>query len=61
MATKRPRRSEFTKFMANHILSDVNRYVAAAVIYSDGMADHLREYRAGTRPGTDDLTALRII
>jgi hypothetical protein len=49
------RRGEFAQPVADHVLGDVDRNVAPAVVHSDGVSDHLRENGAGPAPGADDL------
>src|SRR5262245_60431783 len=48
------RRSELAELVTDHVLGDVDRDVAAPVVHSDRVADHLREDRRVARPGLED-------
>ena len=50
-----PRGSKLTKAMAHHIFGDVDRYMAATVMYCDRVAHHLGEDRAIPAPGSEHL------
>src|SRR5205823_13374925 len=49
------RRRELAQLVSHHVLGDVDRHVAAAVVHRDGVADHLREDGRVARPGLDHL------
>ena len=36
-------RSEFAKFMTDHIFSDINRYMLSSVVNSDGVTNEARQ------------------
>ena len=61
MASVSTRWSELTQFVTHHVFGDVDRYVAAAIMHSNGMSYHLREDRAGTAPSTDNGFLIFII
>src|SRR5690606_26764765 len=48
-------RGKFTKAMAHHIVSHINRHMTVTVVHSDGVTNHLGEDGAGAAPGADDL------
>src|SRR3972149_416373 len=52
---ERPRRRKLAQLVADHVLGDVDRDVAPAVVDSNGVAHHLRENRARPTPRPDDL------
>ena len=45
VAAERARRRELAQLVADHVLGDVDRHVAAPVVDGDRVADHLREDR----------------
>src|SRR2546423_11683170 len=45
--------SELTELVTYHILGEVHRDVAAAVVHADGVAHHVRRDGAVARPGLD--------
>ena len=55
MAPERTRGGELAELMANHIFRHIYRNVLAAVVNRHGMADEIRENRAGSRPGLQNL------
>src|SRR5947209_11763329 len=44
---------ELSQLVTHHILGDVHRYVAPAVVHADGMTHHIRRDAAVARPGLD--------
>ena len=46
---------KFAQAMANHVLGNVDRNVAATVMHCNRMPNHLGEDGAGAAPGADDL------
>src|SRR5918992_2024186 len=56
-----PRRSELAQAMADHVLGDEDRHVAAAVMDGDRVPDHLREDHAGPRPGLQHLALVALV
>ena len=44
-------RSEFAKFMTDHIFSDINRYMLSSVVNSDGVTNEARQDGRSTGPG----------
>jgi hypothetical protein len=55
MTTEVAGRGEFAQFMTNHVFSDIDRNMPAAIMYSDGVANHLGEDGAGPAPGTNNF------
>src|SRR5690242_3870831 len=53
VALERARRSELAELVADHVLADVNRQEAAAVVHREGVADHLGDDRRAARPRLD--------
>src|SRR5262249_12200995 len=51
VAAIRASRREFAQLVADHILGDVDRHMAATIMNANGMPDHLREDRARPAPG----------
>src|SRR3712207_9558409 len=51
MAAEQARRRKLAQLMADHVLGDKHRDMAAAVMNGDGVAHHLREDRRVARPG----------
>src|SRR3712207_7992049 len=49
MAAEQARRRKLAQLMADHVLGDKHRDMAAAVMNGDGVAHHLREDRKSTR------------
>jgi hypothetical protein len=47
--------SEFTQAVTDHVFRDVDGHMAATIMYSNGMADHLREDHARPAPGANHL------
>src|SRR5215212_8546429 len=45
---------ELTELVAYHVLGDVHRYVAAAIVNADGVAHHVGRHAAVARPGLDE-------
>ena len=43
MATERTRRGEFSQSVTDHILGDIDRHVATAIMHGNGMPHHLGE------------------
>ena len=52
MSAKLPRWRKFTQLVSDHILSDVYRHMAPAIVHGNGMPYHIRKYGGGTRPGS---------
>lgn len=61
MAFESTGRSEFAKLMADHIFSDVNRYVLSAVVNSDCVSNEARQYCRCTGPGLDDFLFFSLV
>src|SRR4051794_7810414 len=61
MAAERARGCELAQLVPDHGLGDEDRHVLAAVVDSDGVADHLREDRGGARPGLDHLLLVCLV
>src|SRR5690348_10808810 len=57
MAAEQTRQRELTELVTDHVLGDVNRNVAPAVMHGDRVAHHLREDRGITRPGAQHFLA----
>jgi len=55
MSSKMAGGGKFTQPVPDHILGDVDRDVPPAIVYGDGVANHLREDCAGAAPRADDL------
>jgi hypothetical protein len=49
------RRRKFAQAVPDHILGDVDRHMAASIMHSNGVPDHLGKDGAGTAPSADDL------
>jgi hypothetical protein len=47
--------SELTQLVADHVLGDIHRNVAAAVVDGDRVTDEGREDGGGPAPGLEDL------
>ena len=58
MTTKETRGRKLTKLVPHHVLADVHRYVALAIMDSNRVAHKLRKDSRGTRPSLDDFLAL---
>ena len=54
-------RCEFAKFVADHVLSNVNRNELVSIMNCDSVADEVRGDHAGARPGLYDLLLLATI
>jgi hypothetical protein len=52
---------EFTQFVANHILRDINWDMTPAIMDRNRMPNHLGKNGAGSGPGTDDLSTTSCI
>src|SRR5260221_9504741 len=52
---------ELTELVSDHRLGDEHRDVLASVVDGDGVADHVGEDVAATRPGLDDLLLARLV
>jgi hypothetical protein len=61
VTAKEARGREFTQFMADHILSDVDRYMAATIMDGDCVTNHLGENGAGSAPGAKDFLIATLI
>lgn len=61
MAFESTGRSEFAKLMADHIFSDVNRYVLSAVVNSDCVSNKARQDCRCTGPGLDDFLFFSLV
>jgi hypothetical protein len=48
-------RGKFTQTVANHVLGDVNRNMAAAIMHGNRMAQKLGENRRSSAPGADNF------
>jgi hypothetical protein len=44
---------KFTQAMPNHVFGDVNGHMTSAIMYGDGMTNHLREDGASPAPGSE--------
>jgi len=55
MAAERASGSKFAQAVSNHILGDVDRHVAAAIMHGDGMPYHLGKDHARATPGSENL------
>jgi hypothetical protein len=55
MSAEGPGGSELTQAVTNHILSDVDRHMAASIMDSNSVTYQLREDHAGPAPGPDNI------
>jgi len=46
---------KLTQPMPDHVLGDIDGHMSAAIVNSNGVANHLREDRARATPGSEDL------
>jgi len=46
---------KFTQAMSDHVFGDINGHMTAAVMYGNGMPNHLREDGAVPAPGANDF------
>ena len=55
MAAEVARGGKFAKPVTHHVLSDIDRHVAPAVMHGDRVTQHLREDGARAAPGAQHL------
>jgi hypothetical protein len=60
MTFESPGECELAQLVANHLISDVDRYVLLAVVNGNGQADELGQDHGATRPGLDRLLSLLV-
>src|SRR5436309_5449688 len=54
-------RRKFAELVPDHVLSDEDGHMAAAVVDGDGEADHFRQNGRAARPGADDGLLARLL
>ncbi len=52
---------KLTELVTYHILGNVDRNMSPAIVNSDGMTHHLREYGACATPSSNDLLVATLI
>ena len=53
MPPKRSRWREFAEFMSDHVLGDIHRRMAAAIVHANSVTHHLRKDSRLARPRLD--------
>jgi hypothetical protein len=52
---------ELPELVTNHVLRDIDRHVATAIVHADGVTDHLRKNGGVARPGLQDTLITSLI
>ncbi len=61
MALESSGRGKLTKLVADHVLGNVHRDELAAIMYGDGMTDHVRVDRRPAGPGAQHLLVVDLV
>ena len=55
MTAEGARRGEFTQTVADHVLGNLDRHVAASIMNGDSVPHHLGKYHTGAAPCTNNF------
>ena len=61
MPSERARWGKLTQTVPDHVLSNVDGHVPAAIVYGDRVSHHLRKDNRSPRPGLDDALFAALI